>query len=317
MTIIDQWPDHVDTMKAVGLQMATREEDFRVQVQAYHLYEVCNLREQFDIVFLACKSYDSLWLTQLILPHLKSDGVLISAQNSINEEWVAPLVGPDRTMGCVITMSSEVFDPGHVKRNTAMDHTTFTLGELDGEITPRVQEIQQILSDAGKTEITSNLQGRRWAKLTFNATTAAVCALAGVVPATVYEAPERVRVCHRLGSEAVQVGKALGYTMEPVFGLSMEEAFESPQTLADNLMQSSSTEGLEARSFFYQDMLKGRRTEVDYINGLVSQKGKDVGVPTPANDAAIEFMKRLERGELQMDPANILELEAVIEAQSE
>ena len=64
-------------------------------------------------------------------------------------------------------------------------------------------------------------------------------------------------------------------------------------------------------------MLKGRRTEVDYINGLVSQKGKDVGVPTPANDAAIEFMKRLERGELQMDPVNIVELEAVIEAQSE
>ena len=101
--------------------MATREEDFLVHVHAIHLHEVCNLQHQFDIVFLACKSYDTLWMVQLILPYLKPDGVLISAQNSLNDEWIAPLVGHQRDIGCVITMSSEVFEPGNVQRNTAMD----------------------------------------------------------------------------------------------------------------------------------------------------------------------------------------------------
>ena len=73
---------------------------------------------------------------------------------------------------------------------------------------------------------------------------------------------------------------------------------------------------MEARSFFHQDILKGRRTEVDYINGLVSRKGKEAGVPTPANDLAVDFMKRLERGELRMAPDNIVQLEAVLELQS-
>lgn len=93
--------------------------------------------------------------------------------------------------------------------------------------------------------------------------------------------------------------------MEPVFGLSMEEAIYSEERLVKHFTESSRTEGLEARSFFHQDILKGRRTEVDYINGLVSRKGREAGLPTPMNDRAVELMKRLELGDLKMDPANI------------
>lgn len=318
ITMIDQWPEHVESMRATGLQMATREEDFRVPVFAMHLHEVCNLREPFDIVFLACKSYDSLWQTRLILPYLKPDGVLVSAQNSINEEWLAPIVGADRTMGCVVTMSSEVFEPGHVRRNTAMNHTTFTLGELDGKETPRLLELQRIMSDAGKTETTTNLSGLRWAKLVFNTIVAPVCAIAGIGPLKLPDAPERVYACLRLGKESLEVGRKLGYRMEPVFGLSMDEALKSPELLVENLIQASSIESSpESRSFFHQDILKGRKTEVDYINGLVSRKGREAGVPTPANDTATDFVKRLESGDLTPEPDNVLELEAELRRQTD
>ena len=240
---------------------------------------------------------------------VKDDGVLVSTQNSLNDEWIAPVVGPTRDVGCVLTMSSEVFEPGQLKRNTAMDRTTFILGELHGRITPRLQELQQILSAAGKTELTTNLWGTRWSKLVFNCIVAPVCALAGVGPAHLTEAPERVRVCLELGREALLVGQAQGYQMEPVFGLSMEEAAASPEALVENLVRASQAEGREARSFFHQDILKGRRTEVDYINGLVARKGRESGVPTPVNDAAVTMMKRMERGEMGPDPVNIGVLE--------
>ncbi|MDE2843987.1 MAG: FAD-dependent monooxygenase, partial [Chloroflexota bacterium] len=231
VVMIDQWGAHVDAMKANGLHMSIAGEEFTSPVRALHLYEVCTLEDTFDIVFLACKSYDTLWLTQLILPYLKDDGVLVSSQNSLNDEWIAPVVGPTRDIGCVLTMSSEVFEPGHLKRNTAMDRTTFVLGELHGRITPRLQELQSILSAAGKTELTTNLWGTRWSKLVFNCIVAPVCALAGVGPAHLTEAPERIRVCLELGREALLVGQAQGYSMEPVFGLSMEEAAASPEAL--------------------------------------------------------------------------------------
>lgn len=309
VALIDQWGAHVDAMKARGLFMSIAGEEFTSPVRALHLYEVCTLEQPFDIVFLACKSYDTLWLTQLILPYLKDDGVLVSSQNSLNEEWIAPMVGPNRAIGCVLTMSSEVFEPGRLKRNTAMDRTTFVLGELHGRITPRLQELQQILSAAGKTELTTNLWGTRWSKLVFNCIVAPVCALAGVGPAHLTQAPERVRVCLELGREALQVGQAQGYQMEPVFGLSMEEAARSPEALVDNLVKASQAEGREARSFFHQDILKGRRTEVDYINGLVARKGRESGVATPMNTAAVAMVKRLERGEMGPAPENIGALE--------
>ena len=315
VVLIDQWGAHVEAMQARGLFMSIAGEEFTAPVRALHLYEVCTLEHKFDIVFLACKSYDTLWLTQLILPYLKEDGVLVSSQNSLNDEWIAPLVGPTRAIGCVLTMSSEVFEPGQLKRNTAMDRTTFVLGELHGRITPRLQELQQILSAAGKTELTANLWGTRWAKLVFNCIVAPVCALAGVGPAQLTAAPERVRVCLELGREALLVGQAQGYQMEPVFGLSMEDAARSPEALVDNLVKASQAEGREARSFFHQDILKGRRTEVDYINGLVARKGRESGVATPMNDAAVAMVKRLERGEMGPAPENIGALERLAAGQ--
>ncbi len=310
VTMIDQWGAHVNAMKESGLHISIQEEEFTVPVHAIHLYEVCQLDTLFDIIFIACKSYDTLWLTHLIAPYLQSDGFMVSAQNSLNDEWIAPIVGHTRDIGCVLTMSSEVFEPGHLKRNTPMDRVTFTLGELSGRITPRLQELQQILSSAGKTELTTNLWGLKWSKLVFNSTVAPVCALSGLGPAHLADAPERVRVCLELGREALLVGQAQGYSMEPVFGLSMEEAIASPESLVENIVKVSRFEGRGARSFFHQDVLKGRPTEVDFINGLVCRKGIESGVPTPANDAAVEFVKRLERGELSPDPVNVARLES-------
>jgi len=57
-----------------------------------------------------------------------------------------------------------------------------------------------------------------------------------------------------------------------------------------------------------QDMQKGRRTEIEFLNGFIVEKGKEVGVPTPANAALTDIVKRVERGELQPDKRHILEL---------
>lgn len=305
LVFIDQWPEHVAAMKKNGLHMAIGEEEFQVPVQAFHIHEVSTLNLDLDLVFLACKAYDVRWMIELIKPYLRDNGVLIPAQNGLTDEWIAPLIGYTRDIGCVITMSSEVFQPGRVVRNTPKETPCFTLGELNGLITPRLQELQQILNAAGKTEITNNIWGKKWFKLVYNSIVAPVCALAGVPLAELTDAPERLPVSIKLGKETLQVGQALGYAMEEVFELKMGEMFTSPESLVENFVRASANVGRRCRVWFHQDVLKGRRTEVDYINGLVSQKGKEVGIPTPMNDAATMLMKRLERGELKPNAVNI------------
>jgi len=86
--LIDQWPAHVEAMKSKGLHIQMVDGDLHVQVRALHLCEVCSLKHKFDVVFLTCKSPDSIWLTQFIKPYLASDGVLVSLQNSLNDEWL-------------------------------------------------------------------------------------------------------------------------------------------------------------------------------------------------------------------------------------
>ena len=104
ITLIDMWPTHVEEMKRHGLKVTAQDEEFTVRVKAVHLADVCTLREQFDAVFLAVKSYDSVWAATFIEPYIKPAGVLVPAQNSINEDWVAPVIGYTRVIGCVVTL---------------------------------------------------------------------------------------------------------------------------------------------------------------------------------------------------------------------
>jgi len=70
ITLIDLWPAHVEAMKRGGLRVTAQEEEFTVKVKAVHLADVCTLREEFDVVFLSVKSYDSVWATKFIEPYL-------------------------------------------------------------------------------------------------------------------------------------------------------------------------------------------------------------------------------------------------------
>ena len=132
VVLIDQWPAHIEVMKQRGLRVNMRGKGmFQVPVHAIHLCELAQLKRQFDIVFLTCKSNDSCWMAQLIKPYLRSDGVLVSVQNSFNDEWLVPIIGYERDIACSLELAAEVFEPGLVKRNTDRDHTRFVLGELD------------------------------------------------------------------------------------------------------------------------------------------------------------------------------------------
>ena len=109
-------------------------------MQAYHLSDVCTLTEQFDVVLLTSKAYDSRWLTEFIKPYLADDGLLVAVQNCMTAEMIADIVGPERTVGCVVELSSQLFDPAEIKRNTPCERTWFGVGAFDPAHQDRVEE---------------------------------------------------------------------------------------------------------------------------------------------------------------------------------
>ncbi len=307
--LIDQWPAHVEAMKAHGLHVIMPGEEFRTPVRAFHLCELCSISPQLDIVFLAVKSYDTSWMVHLIKPYLKPDGVLVSLQNSLNDEWIAPIIGYHRDIACSFVLSAEVFEPGQVRRNTDHTTTTFLLGELHGRITSRLQEIVSIISVVGKTEPSTNIWGAKWSKLVLN-TMMPFDAITGAKTTQLLSdsalKSNVLELSISLAKETVQVGTVLGYKLEPILGINAEDLMGLKDDAFKQLMLTFfSRAGSESRSHAIQDILKGRRTELDYMNGLVVEKGKEAGVATPLNEAVTSITRQIERGIIKPDISNL------------
>lgn len=316
VVLIDQWPAHVEAMKANGLRVVMADEERHAPVRACHLCDVCALNRQFDIALLGVKSYDSRWTAELIKPYLKPDGVVVGMQNGMNDESLASIVGASRVIGCVVELSAEVFTPGVVQRNTTNEGTWFALGELHGRITPRLRELEQIMSCATRVSLTTNIWGAKWTKLINSSMILAPFGVLGLQSWQATEIPEVVKLCIRLGRETMAVGAALGYTIEPIFGLSAEEFAVSTDEILEKLLRTILTHlgknTRKARGVVLQDFLKGRYSETDYLSGLVVKKGREAGVPTPANEAVTQITRQIQLGALKPDRSNLALLEKMI-----
>src|SRR5262245_19959268 len=257
--LIDQWPAHVEAMRTNGLRINMPDRELQVPVRAYHLCDVCTLNKTFDIVLLAMKAYDARWPSEFIKPYLAPDGLLVGLQNAMTAEVIADVVGPSRTLGCVVELSSELFTPGVVRRNTPPERTWFGLGSLDPSMDGRLAEIEALLRHVGNVSITSNVLSAKWMKLVVNTMCLGPFAVVGLSMADAVKLPGMRELFLRVGQEALDVGEDLGFSIEPIFGLKPEDlhgANRPLERLFDKL--ASDISGRSPRNCVLQDIHKGR-----------------------------------------------------------
>ncbi|HCP00162.1 MAG: hypothetical protein CL573_04030 [Alphaproteobacteria bacterium] len=305
VTLIDQWPAHVEAMRVNGLEINFPDETINVPVAAYHLCDVCTLNLRFDIVLVMVKAYDTRWACELIKPYLKEDGLLVGVQNAMMLDDIAEIIGPERTLGCVMEMSSEIFTPGVIQRNTTREHTWFGVGAVNEATEGRVEEIEELLQHVGKVSTTNEIISAKWMKLVVNTMCLGPLAMLGL---TLYEAmkvPGMREFTLRAGTEALAVGQTLGHTIQPIFGLTPGDVKDTNRLLEKMLDKLAADIGPAARDCVLQDHLKGRYSEVDLINGLVVTEGTKSGEPTPVNAAVVEITQLIQAGELKPDPSNL------------
>ena len=319
VTLVDPWPEHVDAIRAGGLAIEgmTPEESCTVTVPAWHLTELQQLSRQrpVDIAVVAVKSYDTEWATTLVRPYLAETGYVVSLQNCINEERIAALVGWGRTVGCIAAqLAAELHAPGRIRRTVAKGgagHATFRLGEVHGRVTPRVEALAAMLQDVDSVHVTRNLWGERWSKLCVNGMRNAVSAVTGLGgnDREQHEAVRRFSI--RVGGEAVRIGQALGYDIEPVAKVDPERLARAGEGDAAALGEveavllagaNGAARNVLQRPSMAQDIAKGRRTEIDFMNGFIIEQGVRVGRAAPANVALVGLLKQVERGDLTPSP---------------
>ncbi len=180
VVLIDQWPEHVEAMRTNGLTISMPEEEVYADVRAHHLCDVCTFTEPFDIVFLFAKAYDTRWLAELIGPHLAEDGLLVGVQNAMTTDDIVSAVGPNRTLGCVVELSSELFTPGRVQRNSNRSKTWFGIGSLTPDMDHRVAEAATLLGTVGQVSVSEDITSAKWTKLVVNAMCLGPTAMSGL-----------------------------------------------------------------------------------------------------------------------------------------
>src|SRR5579883_2547423 len=324
VTFIDFWPENVEAINRHGIRITHHQgpEPFNVKVRALHLTEAQQLAKEkpVDIAFICVKSYDTEWAARLIKQYLAPAGYVVSLQNCMNEETIAGVVGWGKTLGCIASnITVALNEPGRVARAGGKHgdkHHVFRVGEVHGRVTERAKEVCALLANADSAVVTENLWGERWSKLVTNVMGNGLSACTGMITRDMVKNDAIRHFSNRLGSEAIRVGQALGYTFDEVSHMDPEmiaragEGDAEAQRIIDEhrLAEANRPGGGEHRPSMGQDMVKGRRTEIEFLNGFVVRKGKEVGIEAPTNAILTDIVTRVERGELKPDPRHITDL---------
>jgi 2-dehydropantoate 2-reductase len=185
----------------------------------------------------------------------------------------------------------------------------FRVGELDGKDSERAQRLAGVMNDVAGAKVTTNLFGERWSKLTVNCMANPIAGLSGLGSSEVRSVPGPARIAIQLAAEAISVGRGCGVEVEPIYGIDTQRFVDAAagrgtdRLLAD---MAASAKGLAGgRPSMLQDVMRGRRTEIDYLNGYVVDQGRRVGVKTPFNDMIVHLIHQHGVGTLQPSPENL------------
>ncbi|MGE0426154.1 MAG: ketopantoate reductase family protein [Reyranellaceae bacterium] len=323
VTLIDMWPENIEAIRSRGLMLdgVTPEEKFTVtKAKTMHITELQDLSRQkpIDIAFVAVKSYDTEWATAMIRQYLSPDGFVVSLQNCLNEERIAGMVGWGKTVGMVASLISvDMYEPATIRRTVAKGgdkHTVFRVGEVHGRITRRVEELREMVGMIDSAKTTTNLWGERWSKLCQNGMKNGVSAATGLTGSDCDRNDAIRRFSIQLGGEAVRVGQALGYHIEKIGKLDPEtlaRASENDKAALDEIeaiLRPGSNTNPNPRADIQrpsmaQDIRKGRRTEIEFMNGYIAERGDTIGVKAPTHKKLTEIVKKVERQEIKAAPA--------------
>ena len=241
------------------------------------------------------------------------DGLLVGVQNGMTVDTIAQVVGSSRTLGCVIEITSAMFEPGVVERHSPPDRSWFAVGSLGPDTRGREEEIAALLRHVGAVEIVDDIRAAKWMKIVSNATTLVTTAIIGLSMVEAAADPRMRAFMLRSGQEALDATVGLGNPVLPIFGLT-EEALGRPENRVEVLLDTLLGGFVmpDSKTTILQDWMKGRRSEVDDINGLVARTHRRLGGRAPANEAVVEVAHRIENHELKPGVENLdllLELE--------
>jgi 2-dehydropantoate 2-reductase len=238
--------------------------------------------EEQDIIFITTKAYDTEEATKQVLPLLHKGSIVVSMQNGIgNEETISKLVGKDRALGGMAIFGALLVEPGHVR--VTVYASECLVGALDGD-RGKAEKVAGLISKAGIPASTSDdIIREKWMKGFYNMALNPLSAILKVPYGYLGEREETKDIMKEILKEAFSVADKENVNLQ----YSWKEYF-------DYLLEKQIPPTAEHKSSMLQDIERGKKTEIDYLNGVVVRLGRKHDIPTPVNETIVNIIKVLE-----------------------
>lgn len=294
--LINRNKAHVEALRSNGATV-TGTVNFTQKVTVYTPDEMSGI---YDIIFLMTKQQHNGEVVAFLKDYLAEDGVIVTLQNGIPELLIGEIVGEERVLGCTVAWGATMKEPGVCELTSAPDSLTFSLGSLQAQPNKHLVDVKALLELMGPVEIDKNFIGSRWSKLLINSAFSGMSAVLGCTFGEAAGNKVSRRVVQALIKECIDVCAAGHIRIEPVQGKDIVKLLDYKSSIKKAfsffIIPIAIRKHALLKASMLQDLEKGKKCEVDAINGVVSAFGRKVGVPTPMNDTVVNVIHQIEDG---------------------
>ncbi len=297
--------ESAETILASGLRVTGIGGDIVVRPTEVARLDDYAAGEKFDLILLATKAHQALQIAPQLGALLQPGGSLLPIQNGGISQILAQQLGSDIVLGGLSNLGATMVAPG-VYRQSNNGHVL--MGEITGGMSERAGRVSLELQRAIGTQLTTNMNGAIWSKLLLNCSVTTLGAVAGQTMRQYHATAIGREVFRRTYDETLSVALATGATPERMLVDPLPPDWDGrskPGERYDGWIEQILTFYGDLKPSMLQDLERGRQTEVAFINGYVAELGAKAGIPAPLNAATTVIVKRIEKGELRPDPANL------------
>ena len=303
--LINRNKAHVEALQKEGAKVVGTVQ-FTQPVVAYTPEEMSG---EYDILFLMTKQQHNAEVVEKLKGFLASDGVLVTFQNGLPEVQIASILGEERVMGCTVAWGATMQGAGVCELTSAPDALSFSLGAISERRSKHFDKVKELLEMMGTVDVEENFLGTRWSKLLINAAFSGMSAVLGCTFGEAAGPRASRRVVQALIKECIDVCQVGGIRIEPVQGKDIVKLLNYTnvwkRAFSFFIIPIAIRKHAKLKASMLQDLEKGKLTEVDAINGAVSEYGRKLNFPTPMNDRVVEIIHRIEKGELRPSFENL------------
>ena len=269
----------LDAFKKKGLTVESPSANFTIPAR---FTDDIGALEALDLALICVKTYDTREVVRKLAPQLDDDTVIVSFQNGVEkDEILLEAFGRQHVIGGAAYVVSGVVEPGVIRETSGS--ARLIVGEFDGTLSERAKAIQRVFQDASvKCELSAQIKKVVWEKFIF------ICGIAGLTTITrlplgpIIQTEETAKVLVDVMKETESVGRVLS--------VPLDDDIVSRQLLVMKAQNPNT------KSSMLRDLEKGRRLEIESLNGYVARKGRELGISTPSNDLIYACLKPWNQG---------------------